>query len=459
MDKKKGKKKGKKKEGFFLSKADTDIKQIDQVQKEFSSPFQATPARYFHGTQNGDGKTTYDSETQPVDATRVSQGILISSRVEEDFKVSIVVSSNSISRPKTKVQGQGDHITGYLVIIIAIVETIRDQEGIVAAIENINNIAKSFSIKVDKTPKVHGSGFRKNVISELNNATNIFSTITDDNVTNIIRYIDDSMRYRKLSILANHLTNIAQKLINKLQLRPNAVAFSMWNKDKKKLEGSNMRDSVRALQAVEALVELESLDNNENFSNQDIVDIKNKLCNDSSGVKYGLRKLLGKDFDKFVAKLNKIEKPKQFLTILKAEIKIIVSNYDEIAKMMGFMYDFDRILKLDKTKIKFDEKKGENIEEKIKEKYGKKINYTVKNNDITVKRNDFNELIETIKDFFIVFEIAFPKLAKYVGYEEIKKQFIINKVIKGSGWNKCKYEDINSCLTQSKSSAGPVRPK
>ena len=312
-------------------------------------------------SQESSHPTSGSSPSSEVEAQAVKvKAIYSNSEVNsDDCSVSFVI--NAEQRPETLLDGQGDHVTSYVVIIMAILQSASDI-GIRSAICNLQNLASTLldgQFAVEE-PKTYKAGFRKEIKKLLRK--------NDEMSEEQYRETVLSLKFRKVSILAKHLADIAKQMLIVLQQAPLTTTFSKGRENKSITEGIDAKNAAYALVALSRVCEISSME--DLYFLEKLPSILNSLSKlkrntmdtaDDHAIRYGLRIFMGnyQQVDVFLEnreelqlimkkynegeKLNEQEKSlvkesKQWFSNIKE--KILKYQPEIVAKQIGFLFDY-----------------------------------------------------------------------------------------------------------------------
>ncbi len=448
------------------------------------------------GTERKNSADSVDSSAHSSDAPVNSykqQSILVNYYLDRN-NLSVNFSVNSGQRADTEVAGggQGDHTTAYEVILQTMLSS-TDFIGISGAIGNFGKFGTNllqgdqkdkFDKIVSNPPKVHSRTVRKSMIADLKKATK------DDGSAKYtqeeISRADQEMKYAKIDQLASHLCQLSSSFLVGVQQDESTAFYSKGRLDKDKNEGNIVKAAARGLVMLDKLCSLCEIDIGDDEGKK-IFESRLKIFIDSLGKKqdgeseeahimrYGMNRFFapqdkatddGKKADEILEKINReanSQKQKIFLESLRDEA---LSNGDQIAELMGNLFDYQRVVKFDLGKAveltATEKKKAPAEQERIKQEkikdYFYEYDHTFEFADqqipqgnqlktvkvATITRTNRPILIDITEKHLNFAEIAFPNLNKQLDQTKQKdvvtEAFLQKQVCEKQGWNEEKYK-------------------
>ncbi len=425
------------------------------------------------------GRSDHSSQ-QNVDPLRV-QSIFVSSHVaftNEDAP-SIHFYLNAEQRPDTRIQGQGDHITSYTLIVQALLASAED--NIRGAIISIKKLAEATLEKAELLefnkivePLLHTHGQRKKAVKLLEETEG----------KEVASLFNKEIKYAKMSVLSNYLAQLTSHLLKGLQQHELATTFSKGRRGKDPQEGANAKTAARALVAINQIYEWAAMDPND-FDDERIDKMLHALSSkklnnpadteEQHVIRYGISALHEKDggdtADKLIREIRNARtdsnKIKQIWNNVGARLK---REVDKIASLVGDLYDYRRVLKFDLNEafplpqnivkqgdaaiLKYWE---DNLASVFSEGYFFDID--VNNRSATITRTKDEKLIQTIDRHLTIIKSTFPEVLKNIDFAKIKDTFIKNTILNDQDWGKHSTDEgplnlsyINRKLSESKSS-------
>lgn len=411
-------------------------------------------------TMEGTDYLESNSEDAPVEGEKI--GIFASAIVTKKCEITFRISP---ARPDTNLGAQGDHVTSYLAIIMAILSS-TDSNTILSAVDKIQKFLIEIlreNIPAELTKKIrplYDNTKRKQLIEQMKGEDTINAADID--------LINHSLMYSKLSQLATGLAELVSHLLQRLQEDPLTTSFSAGRANKNKGEGNIVKGAARALAALDRLCEIDTLNDGLLLQQKDevIVSLKSKKKVEGQDevedpvMLYGLNVLFACLFDLIKKPVTSKKKyiDTQISTLLSnlesadsaasfkkhlMDIKeiFLVKNPDIVAEQLGNLYDYEQILHFNLEKA-FKKKKPEDYGKLLFKQFPKEshvVNFydtPQKKRFARISRQNFDALSKTLHRHFAVMRVAFSQLSKEQGYDAITKTFLQNGVLNKLGWEK-----------------------
>jgi hypothetical protein len=181
---------------------------------------------------------------------------------------------------------------------------------------------------------------------------------------------DQEMKYAKIDQLANHLCQLSSSFLVGVQQDENTAFYSKGRLDKDKNEGNIVKAAARGLVMLDKLCALCEI-NIENDEGKKIFESRlkifiNSLAKKRDGeseedhiMRYGINRFFappnkttdeGKKADKILEKINKETNPQKQKAILESLRNEALNNTDQIAELIGNLFDYQRVVKFDLDK-------------------------------------------------------------------------------------------------------------
>jgi hypothetical protein len=446
------------------------------------------------GTGRKDSTDSAESSTHSSDAPINSykqQSILVNYHLDRN-NLSVNFWVNSGQRADTEVAGggQGDHTTAHEVILQAMLSS-TDFIGISGAIGNFGKFGTNLlqgdqKDKFDKIagipPKVHSRTVRKSMIADLKKA------IKDDGSAKYtqeeISRADQEMKYAKIDQLASHLCQLSSFFLVGVQQDESTAFYSKGRLEKNPNEGNIVKAAARGLVMLDKLCALCEIDIGGDEGKK-IFESRLKIFTDSLGKKqdgeseeahimrYGMNRFFapqnaasdgGTKADKILEKISREANPQQQKAILESLRDEALSNGDQIAELIGNLFDYQRVVKFDldkaveltatekkKTSVEQEQIKQEKIKECFNDKKSRAHEFKFDNQQIgsktikvaTIARTNHLALIGIAAKHLDFTEIAFPNLNKQLDQTKQKdvvtEAFLQKQVCEKQGWHEEQY--------------------
>ncbi len=414
------------------------------------------------GSHHTDGSGR--SSQQEVDSSKAQQ-ILVSTRVSPaDLSISFQI--NADQRPETRLQGQGDHITSYTVIIQALLASA--DANLRGGIVSIKKLAEAtleqeeldqFNQIVE--PRTHTHDDRKAVIASLKN---------NPAFKEVYVVIDNELKYAKMALLSNYLAELTTRLLEGLQQHELATVFSRGRTGKAKDEGINARTAARALVALNQIYRcagLELKDFDAEMVKRILHSLSPKKLSDRYDteeqhvLRYGINALSaepgkttdgGARADKFFKELsNSKTTPRKMIQLFEELGNELKRDINKINSFVGDLYDYRRVLTFDlKEAFPLPTDIGKQNTSASEKFWKAKIedifppedyNYYITGEQVTIIRKDIESLSGTIVRHMVIIKAAFPELIKQIGLQQIRDIFIQKTVLNEQGWKDHKLKE------------------
>jgi hypothetical protein len=407
------------------------------------------------------GGTGHSSDVE-LDASKAPQ-ILVSSTVSQALTISFQI--NTEQRPDTLLQGQGDHITSYTLIIQALLASA--DTSLRQAIGSMRKLGEAVlqeealeAFKAIKEPETHTHNLRTQIIALLEK---------NDVLKTSVSLINSELKHAKISLLTNYLAALATHLLTSLQQQELTTVFSKGRKNKEGSEGPDAKLAARALVAFNQLCawsRAPDTELDEKTVSRIMVSLSSKKRDDVSDaeenhvLRYGISALKGGDgqktdegarADKLKQVLQKAKSdPMQVKTALIEIRDELAGNVSKVAAFVGDLYDYRRVLEFDlddafplpKDLAKQGKTPRAYWEMQLAEYFDEDDHdFDFKKNAVTITRTNTEQLAQTIHRHFTMIAAAFPALVTHIGLEKLTDLFIQKTVLENQGWQEHPYEE------------------
>lgn len=181
---------------------------------------------------------------------------------EEPFQIRILL--NGVQRYDTAIEGQGDHHTSYIYMLVALLESV-DNQTIVGALDNIRALARALELTktadlyveiADEGASNTNSPFLEQLLTTGNRKEikQRLKTARIDGET--AKFIGQALKRCKILTYANRITVMSNTFLGELQRNTGTVSFSKGRINKISGEGTKARTAVAALVAFNRLAEI-----------------------------------------------------------------------------------------------------------------------------------------------------------------------------------------------------------
>ena len=419
------------------------------------------------------------SSEQDVEASRAQQ-VLVSAYVTPTAD-HIRFYINVGQRPSTLLEGQGDHVTSYTLIVQTLLScantNLKEALALMKTFAEKVLEEKHFDLfKKIQAPATHEHGQRPALMGFLKDSTTLLPPAIDEKALNVF---NKELKFAKVGLLCNYLAELATCLLEGLQEHKLTTVFSRGRENKVVSEGQKAKEAIRALATINQICQFSDVSDasaelTSQVINQIIYSLRSCQTNEPQEdhiLRYGIFALIqtgvlsveeGQKKESYVDELIQwLENNKDNSNAIKGKFielrddmmstdvpEAVTLWLNTVTVFVGNLFDYNRMLDFDlnsafplkdrSAKQKKDYANPNAYWKACLKDFFPEAVISVSSTKGTVTREKINQLVEVIDRHFVAIEAAFPYVFKFFDVKLIEQKFLEDVVLKQQGWSKHK---------------------